>query len=70
VFTSDVRFLSPDDEDIERELERADFGNVYYRQAEDPSVGDVLTALRKVADTYTDHREIEIYVPGEWICSE
>jgi hypothetical protein len=67
VFTSDVRFLSPDDEDVGRELEQADFGIIYYRQADNPSPGDVLAALRNVADAHIDHTEIKTYVPGEWV---
>jgi hypothetical protein len=67
VFTSDVRFLSPDNEDVERELEQADFGIIYYRQADNPAPGDVLAALRKVASAYVDHTDIETHVPGEWV---
>ena len=66
VFTSDVRFLSPDDEDVARELKRADFGIIYYRQADNPSPGDVLAAPGNVADVHADRTEIRTHIPGEW----
>jgi hypothetical protein len=67
VFTSDVRFLSADQEDVEQELEDAEFGIIHYRQAADPSPGDVLAALRRIADVYVDHSEIETHVPDDWV---
>lgn len=66
VFTSDVRFLSADEEEGNIEPDATACGVVFYRQAENPSPGDVIAALRLIAQGYDDYGDIETHVPGEW----
>lgn len=44
-----------------------DRGLVLYSHVERPSPGDVIDALRAIADAYTDHRTIDENVPDGWI---
>ena len=42
-------------------------GLVRYHPLDDPSPGDVVEALRAIADAFPDHREIEQRVPDGWV---
>jgi hypothetical protein len=57
VFSEDDDFLALDD----------DHGLVLYHQREKPSPGDVVKALRTISEAYTDHSEVEEYVPSGWL---
>ena len=57
VFTEDDDYL-----DIDH-----DRGLVRYGHLERPSSGETVDALRRIADSYDDHRTIEEYVPGAWV---
>ena len=57
VFTEDDHFRTRHDHDR---------GVILYHHIEQPSPGDVVDAIRAIADAYDDYREIEEYVPGDW----
>lgn len=41
-------------------------GVILYHHIERPLPGEVISAIREVAQAYDDHRQITEYVPGEW----
>lgn len=57
VFTSDDDFFRLADE----------CGCIYYHQPDAPPVGDVVGAIRRINDAYTDKRAIVEVVPGDWV---
>lgn len=69
IFTSDVRFLQPDNSDggESAKIGTVDCGIVFYRQTENPLPGDVLDALQFIEQSHTDPGDIHEYVPGEWL---
>jgi predicted nuclease of predicted toxin-antitoxin system len=69
VFTSDKRFLVPDtpaDIDAMNQTE-IDCGVIYYDQRQSPAPGTVIDALQAIAETYSNHSEINEYVLGGWV---
>ncbi|TKX41349.1 DUF5615 family PIN-like protein [Halorubrum sp. CGM4_25_10-8A] len=42
-------------------------GCLYFHQVDQPPVGDVLTAIRRIDDAYTDRTAIVEVVPDGWI---
>jgi hypothetical protein len=42
-------------------------GCIYFHQLEQPPVGDVLTAIRRIGDAYGPHEAIVEVVPGDWV---
>jgi len=42
-------------------------GCIYFHQLEQPPVGDVLAAIRRIGAAYADHTEIVEVVPGGWV---
>ena len=42
-------------------------GCLYFHQLEQPAVGDVLTAIRRIDDAYDDPAEIVEVVPDGWV---
>jgi hypothetical protein len=56
--------FTADDDFFEFEHDR---GLLLYVERYDPSPGVVIDAARLIADAYADRREIEEYVPGEWV---
>lgn len=57
VFTSDDDFFGLD----------ARCGRIHYSQEATPTVGDVLAAVRAVADAYENHADIVEHVPDGWV---
>jgi predicted nuclease of predicted toxin-antitoxin system len=57
VFTEDDHFHAHDH----------DRGVIFYTHIENPSPGDVVTAIQEIADEYDDHRSINEHVPDGWI---
>lgn len=57
IFTNDDDFF----------VHASDIGLLYYSQLEDPSPGDVATAVRRIATVYEDPMEIIETVPGNWV---
>jgi predicted nuclease of predicted toxin-antitoxin system len=57
VFTNDDDFFSTPGE----------FGLLLYDQIEDPTAGDVLQAVRAIAQAYPDDREIVEKIPDGWV---
>jgi len=43
------------------------YGHIFYSQAMHPLVGDVLTAVQRIAVAYDDYAEIFEAVPGDWL---
>lgn len=42
-------------------------GCIYFHQFDNPPVGDVLAALRRIDDAYLDSHDIVEVVPGDWV---
>ena len=42
-------------------------GCIYFHQFDNPPVGDVLAALRRINDAYVYADEITEVVPGDWV---
>ena len=57
VFTTDDDFF----------VAGGDHGLLLYDQIEDPSPGDVVAAVRKINQVYTDSSEITESVPDGWV---
>lgn len=44
-----------------------EIGLLYYSQVEDPSPGDVATAVRRISTVYEDPMDVVEVVPGDWL---
>jgi hypothetical protein len=45
-----------------------DHGLLLYDQLEDPRPGDVVQAVQRIGQVYTDPSTIVESIPGEWVC--